>query len=634
MSRGTYSALSPEPSLINDVIVVGAGHAGIEASLACARLGCKTLLLTLKKDTIGLMSCNPAIGGVGKGQLVKEIDALGGEMGLAADACGIQFRILNASKGAAVQSSRAQVDLEMYKNYMRQVIERQKNLSVREAEVKKLIIENNQIKGVITDKNEEILSSAVIICPGTFLDGLIHVGLNHFSGGRINESASIGLADNLKELGFQLLRFKTGTCPRLDKNSIDFSNLILQKGDEPPRPFSFATSQIKQKQIPVFITYTNRNTHKVIFDNLGRSPLYTGIIKATGVRYCPSIEDKIVKFADKERHQIFLEPQGYETNEIYPNGLSTSLPEDVQLQVLHSISGLEEVKVIRFGYGIEHTVVEPTQLYPTLETKLIKNLYLAGQINGTTGYEEAAAQGLAAGINAGLRIRGKAPLILERSSSYIGVLLDDLTTKGTSEPYRMFTSRVEYRLILREDNADMRLRKIGFDLGLVSSKDYERTQEKIEAVKEAIAFLKKTRIEPTLGINTQLTKLKTAPIKKVLTLEELLKRPEINLENLKNINHVKINIPEFALKQVEIEVKYAGFIQRQLRDVEKFKNLEKIKLMPDLNYALIPALSREIKEKLSKFKPLNLGQASRISGVTPVAISLLMVYLRKLNGQK
>lgn len=622
-----------------DVIVIGAGHAGIEASLAASRMGAKTCLITLKKDTIGLMSCNPAIGGVGKGQLVKEIDALGGEMALAADACGMQFRILNASKGPAVQSSRAQIDLEMYKNYMRRVIESQKNLSVEEAQVKKLIVEEGQVKGVITDKNEEILSSTVIISPGTFLDGLIHIGLNHVSAGRINEPASIGLADNLKSLGLRLLRFKTGTCPRLDKNSIDFSALTAQKGDEPPKPFSFSTRKLKTRQIPCYITYTNKNTHKIIHNNLDRSPLYTGLIKATGVRYCPSIEDKIVKFSDKERHQVFLEPQGYEADEIYPNGLSTSLPEDAQLEILHSINGLEKVKVIRFGYGIEHTVVEPTQLYPTLETKLIKNLYLAGQINGTTGYEEAAAQGLVAGINAVLRTRGEDALILERSNSYIGVLIDDLTTKGTLEPYRMFTSRVEYRLILREDNADMRLRKIGFDLGLVSSKDYERTQEKADAVNEAIAFLKRTRIKPSQGLNARLTGLKTAPIKRVLTLEELLKRPQINLESLKNIEYLKMDIPEFALQQAEIEVKYSGFIQRQLRDAEKFKNLEKIKLIPDLDYARINGLSREIKEKLSKFKPLNLGQASRISGITPAAISLLIVYLRKVSedqtyGQK
>ena len=612
-----------------DIIVIGAGHAGIEASLASARMGCKTLIVSLKKDTIGLMSCNPAIGGVGKGQLVKEIDALGGQMAKATDACGIQFRILNASKGPAVQSSRAQVDRNLYKQYMQDVLNKQDNLSIKETEIKRLAVKDNQIVGVITDKNEEINSHCVVICPGTFLDGLIHVGLNHFSGGRINEPASIGLADNLKESGFRLLRFKTGTCARLDKNTIDFSKLKIQEGDSPPRPFSFSTQGLTQKQIPCYITYTNKNTHKIILDNLDRSPLYSGIIKATGVRYCPSIEDKVVKFQDKERHQIFLEPEGYKTNEVYPNGISTSLPEDVQLKILHSIEGLEEVKVIRFGYGIEHTVVEPTQLYPTLETKLIKNLFLAGQINGTTGYEEAAAQGLIAGINAAGAVKNKEPLILDRSGSYIGVLIDDLTTKGTDEPYRMFTSRVEYRLILREDNADIRLRKIGYELGLVNKEDYQKTQQKIEAIKKGIDFLKTTRIKPAKGVNEKLASLGTSPIKKAITLEEILKRPQIILENLKNLNHINLDIPEFAAKQIEIEVKYAGFIQRQLSEVARFKNLEKIKLPPNLDYANITGLSREIKEKLNRFKPINLGQASRISGVTPVAISLLMVYLKK-----
>jgi tRNA uridine 5-carboxymethylaminomethyl modification enzyme len=580
------------------------------------------------------MSCNPAIGGVGKGQLVKEIDALGGEMGKAADACAIQFRILNASKGAAVQSSRAQIDMHRYNQHMKELVKGQKNLYIKEREAKKLIVKDEVVRGVITDKNEEIESGAVIICPGTFLDGLIHLGLNHFSGGRINEPASLGLAHNLKELGFDLLRFKTGTCPRLDKNTIDFSKLVVQQGDIPPRPFSFSTKEIKQRQVPCHITYTNKNTHEIIRENLDRSPLYTGIIKATGVRYCPSIEDKIVKFADKERHQIFLEPQGLQTNEIYPNGLSTSLPEDVQLKILHSIEGLEEVKVIRFGYGIEHSVVSPTQLYPTLETKPIKNLYLAGQINGTTGYEEAAAQGLVAGINASLRIQNKEPLVLDRSNSYIGVLIDDLTTKGTNEPYRMFTSRVEYRLILREDNADLRLRKIGYELGLVSKEEYQKTEEKKEAIKKGIDFLKNTRLKPTSGINTQLCRLNTSNIKKPASLEEILKRPQIKLEDLKDFDHVKLEIPEFALQQVEIEVKYSGFIQRQFKDVERFKNLEYIRVPEEINYTDIPGLSREIREKLNKFKPLNLGQASRISGVTPAAISLLMVYLKKLDGQK
>lgn len=604
-----------------DIIVIGAGHAGIEASMASARMGCKTLLITLDAEKIGVMSCNPAIGGVGKGQLVKEIDCLGGQMAKAADLCGIQFRILNASKGAAVQSSRAQIDMYRYNQYMKSLVNRQKNLFLKETEAKKLIVEESVVKGVITDKNEEIDANCVIICPGTFLDGLIHLGLKHFSAGRLNEPASIGLTQNLRELGFALLRFKTGTCARLDKNTIDFSKLIVQKGDEPPKPFSFSTQKLSQQQVPCYITYTNKNTHKVILDNLDRSPLYSGIIKGTGVRYCPSIEDKIVKFKEKARHQIFLEPQGLNRDEIYPNGLSTSLPEDVQIKMLHSIEGLEEAKVLRFGYGIEHTVVEPTQLYPSLETKLIKNLYLAGQINGTTGYEEAAAQGLIAGINAVLRARNKEPLILDRSSSYIGVLIDDLTTKGTQEPYRMFTSRVEYRLILREDNADLRLAKIGYELGLTGEKEYQRAKAKQEAVTRGINLLRSTRIRPEERLN----------LKKAATLEEVLKRPQISLENLKGLDNVQLDIPDYAIKQVEIEVKYSGFIQRQIKDVERFKNLEKIKLPQELDYSTISALSKEIREKLNKFKPLNLGQASRISGVTPAAISLLSVYLKKMG---
>ncbi|MDD5108554.1 MAG: tRNA uridine-5-carboxymethylaminomethyl(34) synthesis enzyme MnmG [Candidatus Omnitrophica bacterium] len=614
-----------------DVIVIGAGHAGIEASLACARMGARTLMLTLDINSIGRMSCNPAIGGVGKGQLVKEIDALGGQIGIATDACAIQFRILNSSKGQAVQSSRAQIDMHRYSRYMRGIVLHQKNLTVKEAQVRKLIVEDGRVLGVITD-NEKIRSKSVVICPGTFLDGVIHIGLKHFSAGRINERASIGLADNLKSLGFNLLRFKTGTCPRLDKRTIEFSNLIIQEGDLIPKPFSFSTKQIKQKQVPCHITYTNKSTHEIIRANLDRSPLYAGIIKATGVRYCPSIEDKIVKFAGKERHQVFLEPEGLGVNEIYPNGISTSLPEDAQLKLLHSISGLEKTKVIRFGYGIEHTVVDPTQLFPTLETKLIKNLYLAGQINGTTGYEEAAAQGLVAGINAALRLKNKEPLILDRASSYIGVLIDDLTTRGTLEPYRMFTSRVEYRLVIREDNADLRLGKVGFELGLVKKNVYRKIKKKADGIKEGMEFLRKTRINCPVGHSEPAALGGEAKNLRLVTLEKLLKRPQITIKDLKKMHKLKTGIPESAWQQIQIEVKYAGFIQRQLKDVERFEHLEKIKLPQDFDYSSLSGISLEIREKLAKFKPLNLGQASRISGVTPAAVSLLMVYLRKCNS--
>ncbi len=604
------------------VIVIGAGHAGIEASLAAARMGCKTLLITLRRDTIGLMSCNPAIGGVGKGQLVKEIDALGGEMARATDKTGIQFRILNRSKGAAVQSSRAQVDLLAYRDYMTGVVTRQDNLEVKEAEAGNLLVKNGQVLGIVTSKNEKILSRAVIICPGTFLDGIIHIGLSHTSGGRVNEPAVKMLNQNLTDIGFNILRFKTGTCPRLDRKTIDFTKLAPQAGDSQPVPFSFSITEITQEQIPCYITYTNPRTHQIIRDNLDRSPLFTGVIQSTGVRYCPSIEDKIVKFADRERHHIFLEPEGLDTDQIYPNGMSTSLPEDVQLAMLRSIEGLEDVKIMRYGYGIEHSVVEPTQVYPTLETKLISGLYLAGQINGTTGYEEAAAQGLIAGMNAVLKINKKEPMVLDRSNSYIGVLIDDLTTKGTNEPYRMFTSRVEYRLLLREDNADLRLREIGFKAGLASKQEYLKTQKKKESLHKACEYLKKKRVSPGA--------ISIADIKKPVTLEELLRRPELHFEDIRNLDHVSDSgIPDSAFRQAETEIKYHGFIKRQLSEIEKFRNLEKIRLAPDMDYSGISGLSREIREKLKKFKPLNLGQASRISGVTPAAVAILMVYLRK-----
>jgi tRNA uridine 5-carboxymethylaminomethyl modification enzyme len=605
--------------MLYDIIVIGAGHAGIEAASASARMGCATLLLTLDAKTVGAMSCNPAIGGVGKGQLVKEIDALGGQMAKAADACAIQFRMLNASKGAAVQSSRAQIDMYAYNRYMNRLARHTRGLEVREAEVKSLIVENGAIAGVVTDRLGEVRAKGVVLCSGTFLDGVIHVGMKHQTGGRFNEPAALGLAADLKKLGFSLLRFKTGTCARLDKNSIDFSRLQIQEGDKDPIPFSFSNVRAARRQVPCYITYTNPETHKIICSNLGRSPLYAGKIKSTGVRYCPSIEDKAVKFADKDRHQVFLEPQGIGRNEIYANGLSTSLPEDVQLDFIHTIEGLRKARVLRFGYGIEHTVSEPTQNYPTLETKLIRNLYFAGQINGTTGYEEAAAQGLIAGINAALRVQGKEPFVLERSTSYIGVLLDDLTTKGTNEPYRMFTSRVEYRLLLREDNADLRLSGLGYKLGLVGKAEFKKVQEKKAALDRGFRTLRTKKVNSFGSLN----------LNNPATLEAILKRPEISIRGMLRL--LKIN--ESAGRVLESEVKYAGFIQRQLKDVERFKHLEKVKLAPELDYLQIPSLSREIKEKLSRVKPLTLGQASRISGVTPAAVSMLMVYLKRYTTE-
>ncbi len=615
-----------------DVLIVGGGHAGCEAALAAARMGCSTLLVTYNKDKIGFMSCNPAIGGVGKGQLVKEIDALGGEMAHTTDATGIQFKILNTSKGPAVWSSRAQVDMAKYSLYMQDVLSNQKNLEILEAEVTELIVSNGTIKGVEVHPHTKIFGVGVVITPGTFLNGLIHIGMESFAGGRIEEKqASKGLSDSLKKLGFKLLRFKTGTCARLDGKTIDYSGLTIQKGDEPPVPFSFSTRAINLKQVPCYITHTNEKTHNIIRKNLDRSPLYSGKITGTGVRYCPSLEDKVVKFPHHKRHQIFLEPEGLGTDEIYPNGLSTSLPEDVQEDFIRSVEGLENVKINRFGYGIEHDVVEPTQLYPTLETKLVKNLYLAGQINGTTGYEEAAAQGLIAGINAALKVKGKPPLILDRSTSYIGVLIDDLITKGTNEPYRMFTSRVEYRLILREDNADLRLRKIGFDVGLVDKKTFEETEEKQKRIEEGIKELKKVKISASDPLLIRFASQKRIKDAGVINLYRLIKRPQVKIKDIKD------ELPEYpaeVLREMEIEVKYEGYIKRELSEVNKFKNLERIKIPPDFDYGKIPGISFEIKEKLSKFKPLNLGQASRISGVTPVAISILIVYLREYGKRK
>ena len=582
-----------------DIIVIGGGHAGCEAALASSRMGCNTILITLHLDTIALMSCNPAVGGVGKGQLVKEVDAMGGEMAKATDACGIQFRTLNTSKGPAVHSSRAQADRKEYCRHMQQVIKSGKNLKVLQAHVTKLIVKNNVVKGAETDAGEKISAKTVIITTGTFLNGLMYIGLRSFSGGRIEEQQATGaLSGSLKDLGFRILRFNTCTSARLDGKTIDFSKTRIQKGDNPPKPFSLSTNKLDIKQLPCYITYTNTKTHDIIRKNLNRTPFYSGKVKSPSVRYCPSLEDKIVKFPHNERHQIFLEPEGLDTDEYYPNGFFTGLPEDVQSDFIHSVPGLENVKINRFGYGIEYDVVDSAQNYPTLETKRIRNLYLAGQINGTTGYEEAAAQGLIAGINAALRVKNKAPLLLDRSSSYIGVLLDDLTTKGTNEPYRMFTSRVEYRLILREDNADLRLRKLGYRAGLISKQQYKETTDKQQSINKGIEYLKTNNISDNGN---------------KINLFQFLKRPEVKIKDIKE--NIPFGYSFDVFNEIEIETKYSGFIKRQLAEVRSFKNLEKIKLPKDLDYNGIGALSREIKEKLSQARPLNLGQASRITGI-------------------
>lgn len=600
-----------------DIIVIGGGHAGCEAALASSRMGCRILLVTMHADKIGFMSCNPAIGGVGKGQLVKEIDALGGEMARAADACGIQFKVLNASKGPAVQSSRAQVGRRAYAGYIQQAVKKQDRIHILEAEAQELLVKDSSATGIKTDNRGTISAKAIVLAPGTFLNGLIHIGMNHFAGGRIEERrASSALPGSLRNLGFRLLRFKTGTCARLDGKTIDFSKLGVQSGDEPPRPFSFSTESLKRKQVPCYITYTDKKTHRIILKNLDRSPLFSGKIIGTGVRYCPSLEDKVVKFSHHQRHQIFLEPENEEMDEFYPNGLSTSMPEDVQEEFIRSVPGLEEVRINRFGYGIEHDTIDSTQLYPTLEAKHLKNLYVAGQINGTTGYEEAAAQGLIAGINAALKAKGEGYLILDRSTSYIGVLIDDLVTKGTNEPYRMFTSRVEYRLTLREDNADLRLRKIGYELGLVNASAYDRTQEKQRMIAEGIRYLR----GHSIAVNG-----------KKIKLFQFLKRPGVSIGDIGN--ELSSDYSENILRGIEIEVKYSGFIKRQNSDIKNFRNLEKIHMPAVLDYHKVDSISNEIREKLSRFRPLNLGQASRISGITPAAIHTLIMYLRKRKRQ-
>ena len=614
----------------NQVIVIGAGHAGCEAALSAARMGCKTLVLTANIDTIGLMSCNPSIGGIGKGHLVKEIDALGGEMGKAADATAIQFRRLNTKKGPAVQATRIQADRQAYKLYMRKALESEKNIDIKQRMVEGFLAQGGRVVGIKTTLGEHFLADAVIVTPGTFPNGLIHIGLTKISAGRAGEAPSLGISDSFEHLGFKVGRLKTGTPPRLDGRTIKWEVLEAQNGDENPVPFSFSNERIEREQLPCYITYTNAKTHEVIRNNLHKSPLYSGHIKGIGPRYCPSIEDKVVKFADKERHQIFLEPEGLDTYEIYPNGISTSLPLDVQCDIVRTMNGLEDAEIMRPGYAIEYDFVDPTQLKSTLETKLVSNLFFAGQINGTTGYEEAASQGLMAGINAALQVRGEEPLILDRSEAYVGILIDDLVTKGVDEPYRMFTSRAEYRLILREDNADLRLREKGFRIGLVKDKDYEKYIEKKKRIEMELSRLENTRVFPTKGVNETLEQLGSSPLKKPQTLKELLRRPEITYRELSYIDpHSSSLINSDITAQIGMEIKYEGYILRQIEQVDKFKKIEHLKIPNDFLYENIPGLSKEVVQKLSRIRPVSLGQASRISGITPAAISVLMVYLRQ-----